>query len=121
MGEVGMLDVIFKMCGTPNPSNWQSVTQIPTFNAVSRWKQHKRVVIDELRSVIEILPLDLLDKMLTLDPSIRISSTEAIQHEWISKLDAKCIEPFNLPEDANLNEMMCKKERKNQKIKIATQ
>merc|ERR1719310_682003 len=115
--EVGMLDVIFRMCGTPNPNNWESVTEIPTYNAVARWKQHKRVLLDEMKDKIDTLPLDLIDKMLALDPSLRISTIESIQHQWIANLDVSKVKPLDLPEDTNLNEMSCKKERKLPKIR----
>jgi len=114
--ELSMLDVIFKICGTPNTENWPQVSKIPAYNSVSRWKQHKRIVLEEYREKIDGLALDLLDRMLTLDPTQRISSTDVIQHQWILNLDQDEVKPFNLPEDSNFNEMYLKSERKQQKL-----
>ncbi|MES1902492.1 MAG: hypothetical protein MHPSP_001305, partial [Paramarteilia canceri] len=105
--EVGMLDVIFKTCGTPNPENWPKVDELPTYNAISRWKHSKRALSTEYNDRIDADPLDLLDSMLVLDPSV--------QHLWIASFDFDSMKQLNLPDDINLNELYSKSDRKTSK------
>lgn len=42
--------------------------------------------------------VDLLDKMLTLNPEKRISAKEALNHPWIRSLEHTTVQPLKLPQ-----------------------
>ena len=41
----------------------------------------------QIYSLIPEVPLDLLDKLLTLDPAKRLTSEEALKHRFLSDVD----------------------------------
>jgi len=83
--EIDQLFKIFRILGTPNEEVWPNCTQLPDFkSSFPTWNRLP------LRKVLE-LPVensayDLLEKMLTYDPSRRISAKDALRHEYLSDL-----------------------------------
>lgn len=51
------------------------------------------VVMSLCCSYIPEVPLDLLDKLLTLDPKKRLSSEDALQHPFLDGIDKDVIPP----------------------------
>ena len=79
--------VISRLCGTPAPANWPGVINLPGFANLKPKKTHRRKVRDEFAPLMPPPALDLLDKMLALDPAKRISSSEALQGEWLRDIN----------------------------------
>ena len=77
------LMVISKLCGTPCPANWPSVIQLPGFANLKPKKQHRRRIREDFGPLMPNSALELLDKMLALDPAKRISSAEALNCEFL--------------------------------------
>lgn len=76
--EIGQLFKIFQICGSPNEENWPNVVKLNDYkHTFPKWKP---------RNFYELFPdldkdgVDLLEKMLTLDPDKRISIREALEH-----------------------------------------
>nr|CAA66233.1 cyclin-dependent kinase [Antirrhinum majus] len=82
--EIDELFKIFRVMGTPNEETWPGVTSLPDFkSAFPKWPAK------ELAAVVPNLDasgLDLLDKMLRLDPSKRITARNALQHEYFKDI-----------------------------------
>ncbi|RWV99638.1 hypothetical protein GW17_00037450, partial [Ensete ventricosum] len=76
--EIDELFKIFRILGTPNEEIWPGVTSLPDFkSAFPKWlpKDLTTVVPN-----VEAAGIDLLSKMLHLDPSKRIPARQALEH-----------------------------------------
>ncbi|CAL5424579.1 unnamed protein product [Camellia sinensis] len=71
------LNKIFELCGSPDEIIWPGVSKIPWYNKFKPTRPMKRRVRD-----FDCHALDLLEKMLTLDPSQRISAKNALDAEY---------------------------------------
>ncbi|CAI7840748.1 unnamed protein product [Closterium sp. NIES-53] len=82
--EIDELFKIFRMLGTPNDDNWPGVSQLPDYKtSFPQWtsKDHQSIV-----PTLEKSGIDLLSKMLCLDPSKRVTAREALEHEYFRDL-----------------------------------
>lgn len=69
--------------------------------------------------MIPSLPLDLLDKMLSLDPAKRPTAKEVLEHRWLQHIDMKKIPPPVLPINQDCHEMWSKKQRSKQHYSVS--
>ncbi|CAN1753461.1 Cell division control protein 2 homolog A [Linum perenne] len=78
--EIDELFKIFRIMGTPNEDIWPGVTSLPDFkSSFPKWTSK------DLATVVQTLDsagIDLLRKMLRLDPSKRITARTALEHEY---------------------------------------
>ncbi|KAL9229222.1 hypothetical protein vseg_004710 [Gypsophila vaccaria] len=78
--EIDELFKIFRTLGTPNEDTWPGVTSLPDFkSSFPKWNSK------DLPAVVPNLDpagIDLLNKMLCLDPSKRITARSALEHEY---------------------------------------
>ncbi|GFQ03770.1 cyclin-dependent kinase c-1 [Phtheirospermum japonicum] len=91
--EPEQLNKIFELCGTPDEVTWPGVSKIPCFD------RHA---------------LDLLEKMLVLDPSQRISAKDALDAEYFWTDPLPC-DPKSLPKYEASHEFQTKKKRQQQR------
>ncbi|BAT74052.1 hypothetical protein LR48_Vigan464s001600 [Vigna angularis] len=82
--EIDELFKIFRILGTPNEDTWPGVTSLPDFkSAFPKWQPK------DLKTVVPNLDpagLDLLSRMLHLDPSKRITGRSALEHEYFKDI-----------------------------------
>lgn len=75
--------------GTPNDEVWPGVSQLPGFANVA-WTQHQRqdlrAVVKYMEQVLDEAGMDLLYRLLTYDPTQRISAIQALKHEYFREL-----------------------------------
>eukprot|EP01117_Protostelium_nocturnum_P008706 TRINITY_DN3120_c0_g1_i3.p1 TRINITY_DN3120_c0_g1~~TRINITY_DN3120_c0_g1_i3.p1 ORF type:complete len:203 (+),score=44.15 TRINITY_DN3120_c0_g1_i3:1019-1627(+) len=108
------LDLIFKLCGMPTEEIWPGCSKLPFFNMITT-KGSKRCLREAYKHWPEDA-LDLVDKLLTLDPSKRISAAEALDAEWFWKEPLPC-KPSDIPafQSASCHEFEAKKRRNDPK------
>ena len=81
--EQSQLDLITSLCGSITPEVWPDVDKLELFNKMVMRADLRRRVSERLGAYIKDQHgLDLLDKLLTLDPKKRIDSDEALDHDF---------------------------------------
>ena len=86
--ENSQLDKIFRIRGTPTSDNY------PEFNAFKKYSEEKRIIknypVDDIKNYVPNLDhngLDLLNKMLQINPDNRISAEDALLHPFFDDID----------------------------------
>lgn len=112
------LSMISRLCGSPCPAVWPDVIKLPLFNTMKPKKQYRRRLREEFALYVQMLPcqesaviihfyvgnrlflfslpsaaLDLLDRMLTLDPTRRCTSEQALISDFLSDIDPSKMPP----------------------------
>lgn len=111
--EPEQLNKIFELCGTPDEINWPGVSKIPWYNKFKPARPMKRRIKEVFRH-FDSHALELLDKMLCLDPSKRISAQEALVAEYFFE-DPRPCDPRSLPQYESSHEFQTKKKRQQQR------
>lgn len=111
--EAEQLNKIFELCGSPDEVNWPGVSKIPWYNNFKPSRPMRRRVREKFKH-LDRDALDLLEKMLTLDPSQRISAKDALDAEyfWNDPLPG---DPKSLPKYEASHEFQTKQKRQQQR------
>ncbi|CAK9303668.1 unnamed protein product [Gordionus sp. m RMFG-2023] len=81
--EQHQLNLISQLCGSITPEVWPNCEKLELYNSLSLIKDHRRKVKERLRTYVkDAQALELLDKLLVLDPSKRIDSDESLNHDF---------------------------------------
>jgi len=82
--EQHQLTLIAQLCGAITPEVWPSVESLELFNKMELPKGSKRRVKERLKAYIKNpYACDLIDRLLWLDPSKRIDSDSALDHDFL--------------------------------------
>ena len=78
------LQKIFRLMGTPSERSWPGISQFPEYKAnfPIYATQDLRIILPS----VDIVALDLLNRMLQLRPEMRISAADALTHRWFADL-----------------------------------
>ena len=83
--EIDQIFKIFQIFGTPNENNWPGITKLPEFKL--SFPQFKGKGLGSCNCNIDHVGMDLLGKMIQLDPCRRISAKQALNHPFFDDLD----------------------------------
>ncbi|XP_043697749.1 cyclin-dependent kinase C-2-like [Telopea speciosissima] len=111
--EPEQLNKIFELCGAPDEVNWPGVSKIPWYNNFKPTRPMKRR-LREVFKQFDHYALELLERMLTLDPSQRISAKDALDAEYFWNDPLPC-DPKSLPKYESSHEFQTKKKRQQQR------
>ena len=113
--EADQMKKIVDTCGKPTEANWPGVTKLKWYNHMVRQDREGRSVKQSFQGKMMGCghALDLLEKMLTLDPKRRISAENALKHPYFKAQPFKC-QNRDLPQPADgsaAHEFVAKKRR----------
>ena len=81
--EQHQLTLIAQLCGAIQPDVWPGVEQLDLYSKMEIPKIQKRRVKERLKPYVkDQWAVDLLDKLLTLNPAVRIDSDTALNHDF---------------------------------------
>ncbi|XP_043914283.1 cyclin-dependent kinase 9 isoform X1 [Protopterus annectens] len=81
--EQHQLTLISQLCGSITPEVWPNVDKYELYQKLELPKGQKRKVKDRLKAYVkDPYALDLIDKLLVLDPSQRTDSDDALNHDF---------------------------------------
>jgi cyclin-dependent kinase 7 len=77
--EIELLRKIFGLLGTPSEETWAGVTALPYY---LEFRPQKAYGLGNLLTAADADAIDLISKMLTLNPAARITAKEALEHRY---------------------------------------
>ena len=83
--EIDQIFKIFQMYGTPTEKEWIGITKLPYYKI--NFPQFKGRGIKKYNTNIDEKGVDLLEKMLQLDPAKRISAKRVLTHPYFDDFD----------------------------------
>jgi len=110
-GEGAQLEAISRICGSPTPAVWPNVINLPLWPTIRPKRTHRRIIKEHL-GLMPPNALDLLDKMLEMDPDKRISAEDAMSSKWLKGVSPEKMPPPDLPTWQDCHELWSKKRRR---------
>ncbi|XP_043227603.1 cyclin-dependent kinase 12-like isoform X1 [Amphibalanus amphitrite] len=108
--EMAQLEMISRLCGSPCPSVWPKVVQLPLWSTLRPKKPYRRRLKEEFWHMPSAA-LSLMDKMLELDPEKRISAKDALESPWLKSVNPDRTPP-KFPVWQDCHEMWSKNRRR---------
>lgn len=104
------LRLIFELCGTPDQNDWSQATQLRGWKEMKPLNSIPNKLVQRFSRFAKNPVLDLLSKLLCLNPKKRITAAEALNHPWFKTAPLPNKDEKSLPGTAR-NEFWAKKKR----------
>jgi cyclin-dependent kinase 12/13 len=110
--EAEQTDLIFQMLGSPSESVWPKWRDLPQARNIPDGTRYSARLTAHLRkNNIIIEAVDLIQKLLALDPAKRLTAGEALDHEWF-RIDPLACAKSELPKfEESTHEFQAKRRR----------
>lgn len=84
--ESSQLEAIFRKCGTPDDTNWPDAKKLPLYNTIDLNNKYVPCLRDYYKDnpKVDDCAFDLLSSMIILDPKMRISIKDALNHSYFT-------------------------------------
>ncbi|KAG8173219.1 hypothetical protein JTE90_014277, partial [Oedothorax gibbosus] len=114
--EQHQLTLISQLCGCINTETFANVDKLELYNKLELPKNQKRKVKERLKAYVkDPYALDLLDKLLTLDPVKRVDSDTALNHDFFWSDPLPCeLNKMLLPHTQSMFEYLFSKKKNEQ-------
>lgn len=110
--ELSQIQTTFQVCGTPTVEDWPGVVNLPWWDKFKPTSKCQRIISEEFKKFLPVAGLDLLNRLLTLDPSKRITAEEALSHPYFYLEEPALCLPSSFPKyEENFHEFATKKRR----------
>ena len=111
--------LICKICGTPDEINWPGVTNYKNYTKLIPKTKYENQLNQKNLPNIDEITLDLIKRMLTLNPKKRITIEEIFKHPYFTTHEPKMCKQEDLPkieEEMHYYQYKLEIEQKNQEI-----
>ena len=108
--EADQIDLIFRTCGSPTEATWPGASALPFYDMFRPEVPMRRMLREALGHGLANDAVDLVDRLLTLDPARRLSADGMLRHDYFRRPPAPC-PPGSLPRYEPCHELQMKRRR----------
>ena len=115
------INKILSYCGTPDEKTWPEFDKLPRYKELITQKtQYPNTLREHFKNnkYIDDTTFDLVNRLLDLNPKTRITSEQALNHEFFKK-EPKMCSPEELPDMEEFHEFQSLKEKKEQTNRLS--
>jgi len=110
--EIHQLDVVYRIFGTPTAERWPSVMNLPWYELIKPKENIPNHFRELFQKWMSSAALDLAEKLLTYDPSQRISAVQAMEAPYFTEEQPPAERPVDLSTlEGEWHELETKRER----------
>lgn len=88
--DLAQLDMVCRVCGTPNEETLPGVSTFPDFGKVQLPNYRRYLKEHLIEKRVDPLAAELIDQLLAMDPKKRLTASEALTHPYFTSEPLPC-------------------------------